>query len=71
MNTELLEQIERNTSTKTSTQIEVSENSTKTKMAFNPPILDKINKMEAIVTDQNDKQLNLRGENLTIRYHLR
>jgi len=36
-----------------------------------PVILDKINKMEAVVTDQNGKQLNLRGENLTIRYHLR
>jgi len=34
-------------------------------------ILDKINKMETVVTDQNGKQLNLRGENLTIRYHLR
>ena len=36
-----------------------------------PLILDKINKMEPVVTDQNGKQLNLRGENLTIRYHLR
>jgi len=36
-----------------------------------PVILDKINKMETVVTDQNGKQLNLRGENLTIRYHLR
>jgi len=34
-------------------------------------ILDKINKMEAVVTDQNGKKLNFRGENLTIRYHLR
>ena len=34
-------------------------------------ILDQINKMETVVTDQNGKQLNLRGENLTIRYHLR
>jgi len=34
-------------------------------------ILDKINKMETVVTDQNGKQLNRRGENLTIRYHLR
>jgi len=37
MSTELLEQIERNTSLKTSTQIVVSENSTKIKTAFNPP----------------------------------
>jgi len=36
-----------------------------------PVILDKINKMETLVTDQNGKQLNIRGENLTIRYHLR
>jgi len=36
-----------------------------------PVILDKINKMETVVTDQNGKQLNLHGENLTIRYHLR
>jgi len=34
-------------------------------------ILDKINRTETVVTDQNGKQLNLRGENLTIRYHLR
>jgi len=34
-------------------------------------ILNKINKMETVVTDQNGKQLNRRGENLTIRYHLR
>jgi len=34
-------------------------------------ILDKINKMETVLTDQNGKQLNLRGENLTIRYHSR
>ena len=38
MNTELLEQIERNTSPKTSTQIVISENSTKIKTTFNPPI---------------------------------
>ena len=34
-------------------------------------ISDKINKMETVVTDQNGKQLNLLGENLTIRYYLR
>jgi len=34
-------------------------------------ILDKTNKMETVVTDQNGKQLNLHGENLTISYHLR
>jgi len=31
-------------------------------------ILDTISKMETVVTDQNGKHLNLRGENLTIRY---
>ena len=40
-------------------------------LAYPPVILDKISKMETVVTDQNGKQLNLHGENLTIRYHLR
>ena len=40
-------------------------------LVYLPVILDKINKMETVVTDQKGKQLNLRGENLTIRYHLR
>jgi len=40
-------------------------------LLYLPVILDKINRMETVVTDQNGKQLNLRGENLTIRYHLR
>jgi len=40
-------------------------------LVYLPVISDKINKMETVVTDQNGKQLNLRGENLTIRYHLR
>jgi len=39
-------------------------------LVYLPAILDKINKMKTVVTDQNGKQLNLRGENLTIRYHL-
>ena len=39
-------------------------------LVYLPVILDKINKMETVVTDQNGKQLNLRGGNLTIRYHL-
>ena len=34
-------------------------------------ILDKISKMEKVVTDQNGKQRNLHGANLTIRYHLK
>jgi len=40
-------------------------------LVYLPVILNKINEMETVVTDQNGKQLNLRGENLTIRYHLR
>jgi len=40
-------------------------------LVYLPVILDKINKMETVVTDQIGSQLNLRGENLTIRYHLR
>jgi len=40
-------------------------------LVYLPVILDKIHKMETVVTDQNGKQLNLRGENLTIRHHLR
>jgi len=36
--TEILEKIERNTSPKTSTQIVVSENYTKIKATFNPPL---------------------------------
>jgi len=40
-------------------------------LVYLPVILYKINKMKTVVTDQNGKQLNLCGENLTIRYHLR
>jgi len=40
-------------------------------LVYLPIILDKISKMETVVTDQNGKRLNHRGENLTIRYHLR
>jgi len=40
-------------------------------LVYFPVILDKINKMETVVTDRNGKQLNLRGEVMTIRYHLR
>jgi len=39
-------------------------------LVYLPVILDKINKMEIVVTEQNGKQLNLCGENLAIRYHL-
>ena len=40
-------------------------------LAFLPVIVDKISKMETIVTDQTGKQLNMRGENLSIRFHLK
>jgi len=40
-------------------------------VVYLPVILGKISKMETVVTDQIGKQVNLRGENLTIRYHLR
>jgi len=40
-------------------------------LVYLPIISDKISKMETVYTDQTGKQLNLRGENLTIRYHLR
>jgi len=40
-------------------------------LVYLPVILDKINKMDTVVTGQNGKQLKLCGENLIIRYHLR
>ena len=40
-------------------------------LVYPPVILDKIRKMTVVVTDQNSKQLNLRGENLSIRFHLK
>jgi len=47
MDHELLEQIVQTTSPKTSTQVVVSENSTKIKTTFNPPIeLDRTQKYE-------------------------
>ena len=38
MNSKILEQIEQNTSPKTSTQIVVSDNSTRIKTTFHPPL---------------------------------
>ena len=35
-------------------------------LVYLPVILDKINKMETVVTDQNGKQLNLRGEKVSL-----
>ena len=39
-------------------------------LAYLPVILDKISKMETVVTDQNGKQLNLRGENLPLERNI-
>jgi len=71
MNTEILEKIERNTSPKTSTQILVSENSTKIKMTFNPPIeLDCTRKYEmALVNLETYYSFpNISDENNVFRY---
>ena len=71
MNTELLEQIERNTSPNTSTQIVVSENSTKIKTTFNPPIeLDHTRKYQmALVNLETYYSFsNLSDENNVFRY---
>ena len=47
MENELLEKITQNTEPKTSTQVMVSDNSTKIKTTFNPPLdLDKTRKYE-------------------------
>ena len=40
-------------------------------LVYFPITLDKIPKMETVVTDPTGKQLNLCGENLMIRYQLR
>ena len=40
-------------------------------LVYLPVILDKIHKLQTVVTDQTGKQLNLRRENLTVRYDLR
>jgi len=66
MNTEILEKIERNTSPKTSTQTVVSENSTKIKTTFNPPIeLDRTRKYEMALGNLETYYLfpNLSDEN--------
>jgi len=69
--TELLEKIERNTSQKTSTQIEVSENLTKIKTTFNSPLeLDRIRKYEmALVNLETYYSFpNFSDENNVFRY---
>jgi len=71
MNTELIEKIERNTSPKTSTQIVVSENSTKTKMTFNSPLeLDRTRKYEMALVNLETYYLfpNLSDENNVFQY---
>jgi len=71
MNSECLEQIERNTSPKTSTQIVVSENSTKIKTTFNPPIeLDRTRKyaMTLVNLETYYSFPNLSDENNVFRY---
>jgi len=69
MNTELLEQIERNTSPKTSTQIMVSENSTKIKTTFNPPLeLDRKYEMALVNLEAYYSFPNLSDENNIFRY---
>ena len=40
-------------------------------LIYLPVILDTINSMEVSITDQDDNQLNLRGETLTMRFHIR
>ena len=40
-------------------------------LVYLPVILHKINKMETVAKDENGKQSNLRGDNLTTRYLLR
>jgi len=40
-------------------------------LVYLPVILDTISKMKTVVADQTGKQLNLRGENLSIIFHLR
>ena len=41
------------------------------KLVYSPVTLSTINSMQTWITDQNDKDLDLQGESLTIRFHLR
>jgi len=71
MENEILEKIERNTSPKTSTQIVVSENLTKIKTTFNPPLeLDRTRKYEmALVNLETYYSFpNMSDENNVFRY---
>jgi len=40
-------------------------------LVYLPITLDAIYRMEITLTDQNGQQLNLRGENIPIRFHVR
>ena len=42
-----------------------------TNLIYLPVTLDRISSMETRLTDQNGNLLNLRGEELSIRFHLR
>jgi len=71
MNTELLEQIQRNTSPKTSTKIVVSDNTTKIKTAFTPQIeLDRTRNYEMTLVNLETYYsfMNLSDENNVFRY---
>jgi len=68
---ELTEKIERNTEPKASTQIVVSENSTKIKTTFNPPLeLDRTRKYEMVLVNVETYYSfpNLSDENNVFRY---
>lgn len=40
-------------------------------LIYLPITMDKISEMETKLTDQNGKQINLRGEELSIRFHIK
>ena len=40
-------------------------------LVYLPVILDTISKMETVVTDKTGKQMNLRGEHFSVRFHSR
>jgi len=40
-------------------------------LVYLPITLDAIYSMQTTLTDQNGRQLNLRGDNITIRFHVR
>lgn len=42
-----------------------------TNLVYLPVILDTIHNLETVLRDQHGNQLNLRGENVTIRFHMR